>query len=56
MVWVTEKQLQGGTLTQSIICEKARAIYGEVVFWELERISGISINSNGENCFEIRAI
>ncbi|PVD37059.1 hypothetical protein C0Q70_04052 [Pomacea canaliculata] len=26
-VWVTEKQLQGGTLTQSIMCEKARAIY-----------------------------
>ncbi|UYV62949.1 hypothetical protein LAZ67_2002588 [Cordylochernes scorpioides] len=28
MVWVTEKQLQGDTLTQTIICEKARAIYG----------------------------
>jgi hypothetical protein len=28
----------------------------EVVFWDLERINGISINFNGENCFEIRAI
>ncbi|UYV83341.1 hypothetical protein LAZ67_23000637 [Cordylochernes scorpioides] len=28
IVWVTEKQLQGDTLTQTIICEKARAIYG----------------------------
>jgi hypothetical protein len=27
-----------------------------MVFWELERINGISINFNGENCFEIRAI
>ncbi|GBL80913.1 hypothetical protein AVEN_26323-1 [Araneus ventricosus] len=26
MVWVTEKQLKGDTLTQGIICEKARAI------------------------------
>ncbi|KFM77792.1 Tigger transposable element-derived protein 1, partial [Stegodyphus mimosarum] len=30
-VWVTEKQLQGGTLTQSIIWEKARAIYGDLL-------------------------
>lgn len=30
-VWVTEKQLQGGTLTQSIMCEKARAIYGDLL-------------------------
>ncbi|UYV64177.1 K02A2.6-like [Cordylochernes scorpioides] len=29
MVWVTEKQLQGDTLKQTIICEKARAIYGD---------------------------
>ncbi|UYV67324.1 hypothetical protein LAZ67_5000237 [Cordylochernes scorpioides] len=31
MVWVTEKQLQGDTLTQTIICEKARAIYGDLL-------------------------
>ncbi|KAM5158227.1 tigger transposable element-derived protein 1-like [Mantella aurantiaca] len=31
MVWVMEKQLQGDTLTQSIICEKARAIYGDLL-------------------------
>ncbi|UYV72767.1 hypothetical protein LAZ67_10000620 [Cordylochernes scorpioides] len=31
MVWVTEKQLQGDTLTQTIICEKARAIYRDLL-------------------------
>ncbi|GBM15072.1 hypothetical protein AVEN_150089-1 [Araneus ventricosus] len=31
MVWVTEKQLKGDTLTQGIICEKARAIYGDLL-------------------------
>ncbi|GBO32660.1 hypothetical protein AVEN_3065-1 [Araneus ventricosus] len=28
---VTEKQLKGDTLTQGIICEKARAIYGDLL-------------------------
>ncbi|GBO31183.1 Tigger transposable element-derived protein 1 [Araneus ventricosus] len=31
MVWVTEKQLKDDTLTQGIICEKARAIYGDLL-------------------------
>ncbi|GBM84642.1 Tigger transposable element-derived protein 1 [Araneus ventricosus] len=31
MVWVTEKQLKVDTLTQGIICEKARAIYGDLL-------------------------
>ncbi|GBM88200.1 Tigger transposable element-derived protein 1 [Araneus ventricosus] len=31
MVWVTEKQLKGDTLTQGIIYEKARAIYGDLL-------------------------
>ncbi|GBM72552.1 hypothetical protein AVEN_259833-1 [Araneus ventricosus] len=31
MVWVTEKQLKGDTLTQGIICGKARAIYGDLL-------------------------
>ncbi|GBM74592.1 Tigger transposable element-derived protein 1 [Araneus ventricosus] len=31
MVWVTEKQLKSDTLTQGIICEKARAIYGDLL-------------------------
>ncbi|GBL82748.1 hypothetical protein AVEN_162481-1 [Araneus ventricosus] len=31
MVWVTEKQLKGDTLTQGIICEKAQAIYGDLL-------------------------
>ncbi|UYV77794.1 hypothetical protein LAZ67_15002307 [Cordylochernes scorpioides] len=31
MLWVTEKQLQGDTLTQTIFCEKARAIYGDLL-------------------------
>ncbi|UYV75580.1 hypothetical protein LAZ67_13000664 [Cordylochernes scorpioides] len=30
IVWVTEKQLQGDTLTQTIICEKARARSTEI--------------------------
>ncbi|GBN49552.1 Tigger transposable element-derived protein 1 [Araneus ventricosus] len=31
MVWATEKQLKGDTLTQGIICEKAREIYGDLL-------------------------
>ncbi|GBL65099.1 Tigger transposable element-derived protein 1 [Araneus ventricosus] len=31
MVWVTENQLKGDTLTQGIICDKARAIYGDLL-------------------------
>ncbi|GBM58246.1 Tigger transposable element-derived protein 1 [Araneus ventricosus] len=31
MVWVAEKQLKGDTLTQGIICKKARAIYGDLL-------------------------
>ncbi|GBN50728.1 Tigger transposable element-derived protein 1 [Araneus ventricosus] len=31
MVWVTEMQLKGDTLTQGIIREKARAIYGDLL-------------------------
>ncbi|GBM46820.1 hypothetical protein AVEN_132481-1 [Araneus ventricosus] len=31
MVWVTEKQLKGDTLTKGILCEKARAIYGDLL-------------------------
>ncbi|GBN33614.1 hypothetical protein AVEN_59457-1 [Araneus ventricosus] len=31
MVWVMERQLKGNTLTQGIICEKARAIYGDLL-------------------------
>ncbi|UYV77666.1 hypothetical protein LAZ67_15001851 [Cordylochernes scorpioides] len=38
MVWVTEKQLQGDTLTQTIICEKARAIYGDLLKQTLAKL------------------
>ncbi|GBN87242.1 hypothetical protein AVEN_146761-1 [Araneus ventricosus] len=31
MVWVTEKQLKGNTLTQGIICEKARPIHSDLL-------------------------
>ena len=31
MVWVTEKQLKGDTLSQGIICEKAQAIYDDLL-------------------------
>ncbi|XP_067132756.1 tigger transposable element-derived protein 1-like [Centruroides vittatus] len=48
MVWVTEKQLQGGTLTQSIICEKARAIYGDL----LKQIPHTSTNEESEDSFK----
>ena len=30
-VWVTEKQLKEDTVTKSVICEKARAIYGDLL-------------------------
>ncbi|XP_067125650.1 tigger transposable element-derived protein 1-like [Centruroides vittatus] len=48
MVWVTEKQLQGRTLTQSIICEKARTIYGDL----LKQIPHTSTNEESENSFK----
>ncbi|XP_067123812.1 tigger transposable element-derived protein 1-like [Centruroides vittatus] len=48
MVWVTEKQLQGGTLTQSIMCEKARAIYGDL----LKQIPHTSTNEESEDSFK----
>ncbi|XP_008104049.2 tigger transposable element-derived protein 1 [Anolis carolinensis] len=31
LLWLTEKQLAGDTVTESIICKKARAIYGDLV-------------------------
>lgn len=31
MVWLTEKQLAGDTVTEAIICEKARAIYADLL-------------------------
>ncbi|XP_058061708.1 tigger transposable element-derived protein 1-like [Anopheles bellator] len=48
MVWMTEKQLQGGTLTESIICEKARTIYDDL----LKQISHTSTNEELENSFK----
>ncbi|UYV66914.1 hypothetical protein LAZ67_4003318 [Cordylochernes scorpioides] len=48
MVWVTEKQLQGDTLTQTIICEKARAIYGDL----LKQTPQTSINEASEESFK----
>ncbi|UYV76841.1 TIGD4, partial [Cordylochernes scorpioides] len=48
MVWVTEKQLQGDTLTQTIICEKARAIYGDL----LKQTPLTSIDEASEESFK----
>ncbi|GFY49233.1 tigger transposable element-derived protein 1 [Trichonephila inaurata madagascariensis] len=48
MVWVTEKQLQGDTLTQTIICEKARAIYGNL----LKQTPQTSIDEASEESFK----
>lgn len=31
MVWVKEKKLKGDILTQTIICERVRAIYGDLL-------------------------
>ncbi|CAE1154389.1 unnamed protein product [Acanthosepion pharaonis] len=31
MVWLTEKQIAGDTVTEAIICEKARAIYTDLM-------------------------
>ncbi|UYV71391.1 hypothetical protein LAZ67_8002951 [Cordylochernes scorpioides] len=43
-----EKQLQGDTLTQTIICEKARAIYGDL----LKQTSQTSIDEASEESFK----
>ncbi|GIY36369.1 hypothetical protein CDAR_210121 [Caerostris darwini] len=48
MVWVTENQLQGDTLTQTIICEKARAIYGDL----LKQTPQTSIDEASEESFK----
>ncbi|GFT22739.1 tigger transposable element-derived protein 1 [Nephila pilipes] len=48
MVWVTEKQLQGDTLTQTIICEEARAIYGDL----LKQTPHTSIDEASEESFK----
>ncbi|GBM97528.1 Tigger transposable element-derived protein 1 [Araneus ventricosus] len=48
MVWVTEKQLKGDTLTQGIICEKARAIYGDL----LNQTSRTSTDEASEDSFK----
>ncbi|GIX92810.1 hypothetical protein CDAR_286711 [Caerostris darwini] len=48
MVWMTEKQLQGDTLTQTIICEKARAIYGDL----LKQTPQTSIDEASEESFK----
>ncbi|XP_035221359.1 tigger transposable element-derived protein 1-like [Stegodyphus dumicola] len=45
---MTEKQLQGGTLTQSIICEKARVIYDDL----LKQIRHTSTNEESKDSFK----
>ncbi|XP_059512727.1 programmed cell death 1 ligand 2 isoform X2 [Myotis daubentonii] len=45
MVWLTEKQLAGDTVTKAIICEKARAIYADL----LQQSPGTSVDeASGE--------
>ncbi|UYV82829.1 hypothetical protein LAZ67_22000997 [Cordylochernes scorpioides] len=48
MVWVTENHLQGDTLTQTIIFEKARAIYGDL----LKQTPQTSIDEASEESFK----
>ncbi|GBO46618.1 Tigger transposable element-derived protein 1 [Araneus ventricosus] len=48
IVWVTEKQLKGDTLTQDIICEKARTIYGDL----LNQTPRISTDEASEDSFK----
>nr|XP_060616130.1 tigger transposable element-derived protein 1-like isoform X1 [Anolis sagrei ordinatus]XP_060616131.1 tigger transposable element-derived protein 1-like isoform X1 [Anolis sagrei ordinatus]XP_060616133.1 tigger transposable element-derived protein 1-like isoform X1 [Anolis sagrei ordinatus]XP_060616134.1 tigger transposable element-derived protein 1-like isoform X1 [Anolis sagrei ordinatus] len=38
LLWLTEKQLAGDTMTESIVCKKARAIYGDLVRQAPERL------------------
>ncbi|XP_059549399.1 tigger transposable element-derived protein 1 isoform X1 [Myotis daubentonii] len=45
MVWLTEKQLAGETVTKAVICEKARAIYADL----LQQTPGTSMDeASGE--------
>ncbi|GBM50413.1 hypothetical protein AVEN_207068-1 [Araneus ventricosus] len=46
---VTDKQLKGDTLTQGIICEKARAIYGDL----LNQTPRTSTDEASEDSFKI---
>ncbi|GFT68133.1 tigger transposable element-derived protein 1 [Nephila pilipes] len=48
MVLGIEKQLQGDTLTQTIICKKARAIYGDL----LKQTPQTSIDEASEESFK----
>uniref|UniRef100_UPI00358F0D9F tigger transposable element-derived protein 1-like isoform X2 n=1 Tax=Myxine glutinosa TaxID=7769 RepID=UPI00358F0D9F len=47
-VWLTEKQLAGDTVTESIICEKARDIYGDLV----QQTAGTSTDEASEESFK----
>lgn len=48
LVWLMEKQLAGDTVTESIICEKAREIYGGLV----ERTPGTSVDEASQESFK----
>ncbi|XP_008104149.1 uncharacterized protein LOC103278141 [Anolis carolinensis] len=48
LAWLTEKQLAGDTVTESIICEKARAIYGDLA----RRTPGTSMDEASEESFK----
>ncbi|XP_067326511.1 probable inactive protein kinase DDB_G0270444 isoform X1 [Anolis sagrei] len=48
LVWLTEKRLAGDIVTESIICEKARALYGDLV----PRTPGTSTNGAPEESFK----
>nr|XP_060615591.1 uncharacterized protein LOC132765319 [Anolis sagrei ordinatus] len=48
LAWLTEKQLVGDTVTESIICEKARVIYRDL----LRRTPGTSMDRASEESFK----
>nr|XP_008121686.2 PREDICTED: uncharacterized protein LOC103281586 [Anolis carolinensis]XP_016854097.1 PREDICTED: uncharacterized protein LOC103281586 [Anolis carolinensis] len=48
LVWLTEKRLAGEIVTESIVCEKARAIYGDLV----RRKPGTSTGKASEESFK----
>ena len=48
MVWLTEKQLAGDTVTEGTVCKKAHAIYDDL----LQQTSGTSVDEASEDLFK----
>lgn len=48
LLWINEKQLARDTITETIICEKARTLYGDL----LKKNPGTSTEDTSEDAFE----